>query len=115
MAFEFSQPVFVGAACRPRGMTSGWPISDKANVSCTASRTTNLGGGFLKAVSKRALPGRSDRPAQPDHQKPRPEIQASPVKELARRGRVTLLCHCDEDQRRCHRHLLRSLILTNRV
>jgi uncharacterized protein YeaO (DUF488 family) len=37
------------------------------------------------------------------------------VKKLARRGRVTLLCHCDEDQRECHRHLLRKLILSNRV
>jgi uncharacterized protein YeaO (DUF488 family) len=37
------------------------------------------------------------------------------VKELARRGRVTLLCHCEEDQRQCHRHLLRTLILSNRV
>jgi uncharacterized protein YeaO (DUF488 family) len=37
------------------------------------------------------------------------------VKQLARRGRVTLLCHCDEDQRKCHRHLLRKLILGNRV
>jgi uncharacterized protein YeaO (DUF488 family) len=37
------------------------------------------------------------------------------VKRLARRGRVTLLCHCDEDQPQCHRHLLRKLILSNRV
>jgi uncharacterized protein YeaO (DUF488 family) len=37
------------------------------------------------------------------------------VKKLARRGRVTLLCHCDEDQRECHRHLLLKLILSNRV
>jgi uncharacterized protein YeaO (DUF488 family) len=37
------------------------------------------------------------------------------VKRLARRGRVTLLCHCDEDQPQCHRHLLRRLILSDRV
>jgi uncharacterized protein YeaO (DUF488 family) len=37
------------------------------------------------------------------------------VKQLARRGRVTLLCHCDEDQRQFHLHLLRKLILSNRV
>ena len=37
------------------------------------------------------------------------------VKKLAQRGRVTLLCHCDEDQQQCHRHLLRRLILSNRV
>jgi uncharacterized protein YeaO (DUF488 family) len=37
------------------------------------------------------------------------------IKRLARTGRVTLLCHCDEDQRQCHRHLLRRLILSNRV
>jgi len=30
---------------------------------------------------------------------------------LARGGNVTLMCHCAEDQDRCHRHLLRRLIL----
>ncbi len=37
------------------------------------------------------------------------------IKQLAQRGRVTLLCHCAEDQRHCHRHLLRALILSQRV
>jgi uncharacterized protein YeaO (DUF488 family) len=37
------------------------------------------------------------------------------VKQLARRGRVTLMCHCAEDQRQCHRHVLRRLILSHRV
>jgi len=32
------------------------------------------------------------------------------IAELARRGNVTLLCHCAEDERRCHRHLLRNMI-----
>ena len=31
---------------------------------------------------------------------------------LARRGNVTLLCHCAEDQQQCHRHLLRKEILS---
>jgi uncharacterized protein YeaO (DUF488 family) len=37
------------------------------------------------------------------------------VKQLARRGRVTLMCHCAEDQLQCHRHVLRRLILSNGV
>jgi uncharacterized protein YeaO (DUF488 family) len=37
------------------------------------------------------------------------------VKQLATAGRVTLLCHCAEDQQECHRHLLRRLILSNLV
>ena len=37
------------------------------------------------------------------------------IKELARRQDVTLLCHCDEDFKGCHRHALRKLILSNRV
>ena len=37
------------------------------------------------------------------------------VKQLATAGRVTLLCHCAEDQARCHRHLLRRLILSSSV
>jgi uncharacterized protein YeaO (DUF488 family) len=32
------------------------------------------------------------------------------VGELARRGNVTLLCHCAENEAHCHRHLLRALI-----
>ena len=32
------------------------------------------------------------------------------IKELARKGNVTLMCHCAEDQKQCHRHLLRALI-----
>lgn len=32
------------------------------------------------------------------------------IEELARKGNVTLMCHCAEDQRQCHRHLLRGLI-----
>src|ERR1700692_973363 len=37
------------------------------------------------------------------------------VKQLARRGAVTLMCHCADDQQLCHRHVLRRLILSNRV
>src|SRR6266480_2172335 len=37
------------------------------------------------------------------------------VKQLATAGRVTLLCHCAADQQECHRHLLRRLLLSNRV
>jgi uncharacterized protein YeaO (DUF488 family) len=33
------------------------------------------------------------------------------IERLARRGHVTLLCHCAEEERRCHRHTLRALIL----
>ena len=29
---------------------------------------------------------------------------------LANEGDFTLLCHCDEDERQCHRHILASLI-----
>ena len=37
------------------------------------------------------------------------------IKQLARVGRVTVMCHCAEDQQQCHRHELRKLILSNRV
>jgi len=37
------------------------------------------------------------------------------IKQLARSGHVTLLCHCAQDQDRCHRHVLRELILSGRV
>jgi uncharacterized protein YeaO (DUF488 family) len=36
------------------------------------------------------------------------------IKRLAQSGHVTLMCHCAEDQDRCHRHLLRKLILVDR-
>jgi uncharacterized protein YeaO (DUF488 family) len=37
------------------------------------------------------------------------------IKALARRGPVTLMCQCDEDELRCHRHELRRLLQSNRV
>jgi uncharacterized protein YeaO (DUF488 family) len=33
------------------------------------------------------------------------------IRRLSRRMNVTLLCMCDEDQKQCHRHLLRELVL----
>jgi uncharacterized protein YeaO (DUF488 family) len=32
------------------------------------------------------------------------------IKDLARKGHVTLMCHCAEDQQHCHRHVLQKLI-----
>jgi uncharacterized protein YeaO (DUF488 family) len=37
------------------------------------------------------------------------------IKAMAREGNVTLMCHCDEDAKQCHRHILRELILSKRV
>jgi uncharacterized protein YeaO (DUF488 family) len=32
------------------------------------------------------------------------------LQKLARRGTVTLMCHCDEAEPRCHRHLLARIL-----
>jgi uncharacterized protein YeaO (DUF488 family) len=32
---------------------------------------------------------------------------------LAKRGTVTVMCHCPEDQVHCHRHILRSILSGN--
>jgi uncharacterized protein YeaO (DUF488 family) len=37
------------------------------------------------------------------------------IKRLARRTRLTLLCHCGEREMHCHRHVLKALILSDRV
>jgi uncharacterized protein YeaO (DUF488 family) len=37
------------------------------------------------------------------------------IKQLAKRGTVTILCHCAEDEVLCHRHALRRLIQSDRV
>ena len=37
------------------------------------------------------------------------------IKAMAREGNVTLMCHCDEDAKQCHRHILKELILSSRV
>jgi uncharacterized protein YeaO (DUF488 family) len=29
---------------------------------------------------------------------------------LAKRGKLTLMCHCAEDQLHCHRHILRAIL-----
>lgn len=35
------------------------------------------------------------------------------LKELARRGHVTVMCHCPEDSQTCHRHELKRMILSS--
>ena len=37
------------------------------------------------------------------------------IKAMAREGNVTLMCHCDDDAKQCHRHILKELILSKRV
>jgi uncharacterized protein YeaO (DUF488 family) len=32
------------------------------------------------------------------------------IQHLGRRGNVTLMCHCNEDQAHCHRHLLAKIL-----
>ena len=32
------------------------------------------------------------------------------IQQLGRRGNVTLMCHCDEDEEHCHRHLLARIL-----
>jgi uncharacterized protein YeaO (DUF488 family) len=32
------------------------------------------------------------------------------LQELGRSQNVTLMCHCDEDQKQCHRHLLKKVL-----
>jgi uncharacterized protein YeaO (DUF488 family) len=32
------------------------------------------------------------------------------LQELGRSRNITLMCHCDEDQKQCHRHLLQALL-----
>jgi uncharacterized protein YeaO (DUF488 family) len=32
------------------------------------------------------------------------------LQQLGRRGNVTLMCHCDEDEKHCHRHLLAKVL-----
>jgi uncharacterized protein YeaO (DUF488 family) len=37
------------------------------------------------------------------------------IKRLAEAGPITLMCHCAEDQRECHRHELQKVIRRTRV
>ncbi len=37
------------------------------------------------------------------------------LKHLAAEGDVTLLCHCSEDTRECHRHVLRAVIQSRQI
>jgi uncharacterized protein YeaO (DUF488 family) len=34
------------------------------------------------------------------------------LQRLGRSQNVTLMCHCDEDQQQCHRHLLKKVLTT---
>jgi uncharacterized protein YeaO (DUF488 family) len=37
------------------------------------------------------------------------------IKKLAHEGTVTLLCHCDEEQKQCHRHVLAKILASGSV
>jgi len=37
------------------------------------------------------------------------------IRKLAEQGPVTLLCHCAEEEKHCHRHLLKALILSRKI
>ncbi len=37
------------------------------------------------------------------------------LKTLSESNDVTLMCHCAEDEEHCHRHLLKTLLLSNRI
>jgi uncharacterized protein YeaO (DUF488 family) len=37
------------------------------------------------------------------------------IKELARTQTVTLMCHCDENDKGCHRHVLKRVILSHKI
>ncbi|MGE3500134.1 MAG: DUF488 family protein [Candidatus Binatia bacterium] len=37
------------------------------------------------------------------------------VKALAKRQTVTLLCHCEESQEHCHRHILQRVISSRQI
>lgn len=32
------------------------------------------------------------------------------LQKLAKRGRVTVMCHCDEEESHCHRHILQGVL-----
>jgi uncharacterized protein YeaO (DUF488 family) len=32
------------------------------------------------------------------------------IQKLAKKGTVTVMCHCDENQHQCHRHILKKLL-----
>jgi len=55
------------------------------------------------------------RISQYAHRVPEKKFLLRLLKHLARGGEVTLLCHCASDEAHCHRHLLRSIILSRRV
>lgn len=37
------------------------------------------------------------------------------LKHLAKTGNVTLLCHCAQDQKQCHRHILKAVIDSKKI
>ena len=37
------------------------------------------------------------------------------IRHLAKKGTVTLLCHCAEEQEHCHRHVLKRVIESARI
>lgn len=71
--------------------------------------------GFLRAYRKQLLSDATQRQGNKRHKNHGQKYTLRLLKQLAKSGNVTLLCHCDEDEEHCHRHELQKLILSNKI
>ena len=61
---------------------------------------------YRRELFEESSPGRKNRTIKNHGQK----FTLRLLQLLGRKGRVTVMCHCDEEQEHCHRHLLKKIL-----
>ena len=83
------------------------PSEDLLNAMLTGRITwAEFGSRYRRELFERGTIDRRNRTIKNHGQK----FTLRLLQHLAKRGTVTVLCHCAEDQDRCHRHLLQRTL-----
>lgn len=116
MGSVFSLPAFVGAACRLHAITCGMPSLGPSEQLLKQLRGDELTwAAFARAYRAELFMDGPIDDLNKTIKNHGQKFSLRLVKQLARSKHVTLLCHCDEDQQECHRHLLKDLLASSRI
>lgn len=66
---------------------------------------------YRQELFEESTPGRKNRTIKNHGQK----FTLRLLQMLARKGRITLMCHCAEEEKQCHRHLLQKILREKRT
>src|SRR5438093_13250511 len=93
-------------------MTCGCPRSHRASASCEPGRPDRISWAKFTREYRKEL--KMDGPIDSRSRTIKNHGQKFTLRllaRLARKGNVTILCLCAEDEKQCHRHLLKQEVL----